>query len=77
MEDRLRRKGLDPFEELCNALGLGAKGLGGYASMTQVRSVKIQVIEPFATQSVWDQEGIPDQTVDPPFFRYDFVSLKD
>jgi hypothetical protein len=45
--------------------------------MTQVRSVKIQVIEPFATQSVWDQEGIPDQTVDPPFFRYDFVSLKD
>jgi hypothetical protein len=77
VEDRIWRKALDPFQELCNALGLGAEGLGGYTSMIQVRSVKIQVIEPLATQSVWDQEGIPYQTVDPPFFRCDFVSLED
>jgi hypothetical protein len=45
--------------------------------MTQVRSVEIHVIEPFASQSVWNQEGIPDQAIDPPFFRCDFVSMKE
>lgn len=76
VEDCLWWKGLDLFQELCYALGLGAKCLGGYTSMTQIRSVKIHVIESFATQGVWNKEGIPDQTVDPPFFRCDFVSLK-
>jgi hypothetical protein len=77
VENSLWRKGLDPVQELCNALSLGAKGLGRYTSMTQVRCVKIHVVESFATQSVWYQEGIPDQTVDPPFFRCNSVSLKD
>lgn len=75
MEDRVRRIALDLLQELRDALGLGAEVVGRLTLAMQVCGVKIQIVESLFTQSVRDQEWVPDEAIDPPFLRWYLVSL--
>ena len=54
------------LQQLSQTLSLGRK-LSKWIFLAREGGIQVQLFQPFLTQSVWYQNGVANQAVDPPF----------